>query len=224
MDGERFDTFARALGRRIGRRGALGSMAVGAALLGGAAASARGRGHGGAAGITPQGVEKFTAKAGVYDPDKTGCPVAKWQKKVGLPDQKGKKRQGLVLQKNCPVSTNAAAGAEIVGAQGITLTQLGFDVKGYCNSGSPRFNVYTKSDYSEYYFIGCSYGLPGIDMGSDFTRLRFTEPDFVPVNPAMPPFKFGSTQVFYMEIVADEEGQSVIDNIAINSWVIDKKK
>ena len=66
-------------------------------------------------------------------------------------------------------------------------------------------------------------------MDSDFTRLRFTESDFIPReppagDPPMPPFKFGSTQVFYMEIVADEEGQSVIDNIAINSWVIDKKK
>ena len=39
MDGNRFDTFARALGRRTGRRGALGSMAAGAALLGGAVAT-----------------------------------------------------------------------------------------------------------------------------------------------------------------------------------------
>ena len=39
MDGNRFDSFARSLGRRIGRRGALGSMAAGAALLGGVAAT-----------------------------------------------------------------------------------------------------------------------------------------------------------------------------------------
>ena len=39
MDGNRFDTFARALGRTTGRRGALGSMAAGAALLGGVVAT-----------------------------------------------------------------------------------------------------------------------------------------------------------------------------------------
>ena len=221
MDEYRFDTLTRALGQTIGRRGALGGMAAGAALLGGAAASARGR-KTGAPGIAPQGVETFTEKAGVYDPDKTGCVVAKWQKKAGLKDQKGKKRQGLVLQKNCPTETNAAPGAEIVGAQGIALSQLGFDVKGSCGAGSPRFNVFTASDYSAGYFVGCTYGLPGIDMGSDFTRVRFTASDFVPFGGA-PAFEYGSTQVFYVEIVADEQGQSVIDNIAINGYVIDKK-
>ena len=47
---------------------------------------------------------------GVYDPDNTGCPKADYAKGT------------LHLEKNCATSVNAAAGADISGAEGQKFT------------------------------------------------------------------------------------------------------
>lgn len=171
------------------------------------------------AGGGAKAVEEFKANPGVFDPDGTGCPVAEWKKNAGLRDRKQQTSFGLVLQKNCPTATNAAAGADITGEKGIVLTQLGFDFKGDCGAGAPRFNVYTASDFSRGYFVGCASGA-GTPVKDGFTRVRFQEEDFVPFGGA-DPFRFSNTQVFALQIIVDEGPTKVVlDNIAINNQVI----
>ena len=70
---------------------------------------------------------------GVFDPGNTGCVVANYANGV------------LHLEKNCPTSTNAAAGADITGLEGQTFTSASFTLASAseCQGGSPRFDVVT---------------------------------------------------------------------------------
>src|SRR5438105_8214941 len=80
---------------------------------------------------------------GVYDPGNTGCPKASFANGV------------LHLEKNCPTSTNAAAGADITGFTGQTFTSGSFTLAStsQCQGGSPRFNVVTTNGL---FFLGCN--------------------------------------------------------------------
>src|SRR5947207_476159 len=49
-----------------------------------------------------------------------GCPTG---------DSKDKKNEGLLLVKTGPTANNAAAGAELKGVKGMTLTELGYDIR-----------------------------------------------------------------------------------------------
>ena len=151
-------------------------------------------------------VDPFT-----FDPGNTGSIVSAWQPGTGLADA-GKSDHGLVLQKNAPTSTNAAAGAVVSGAEGQQLTEIGFDVKGYCNAGSPRFNVVDQDGNT--HFFGCVYGsqTPGAD---GWTRVRQTGAD------AFPPMDASDT-IARVLIIADEQGQSVVDNVDVNGTLVGK--
>src|SRR6478609_1462351 len=142
---------------------------------------------------------------GIYDPDGTGIVVADWR-------QGGGSGYGvsLFLAKNGATETNAAAGAEIPGVDGITLTELGFDYRndGYCGAGAPRFNVFT-DDGALNHFFGCSYGVH-TNLGNGWTRVRYTAAD------GLPPV---SSSVSSIEIVLDEEGAVYIDNIDVNGAI-----
>jgi hypothetical protein len=59
---------------------------------------------------------------GVYDPGNTGCVEATFVKKT----------KTLHLEKNCPTSTNAAAGADITGVSGQTDRWSYADRRGDC--------------------------------------------------------------------------------------------
>src|SRR3954471_2975687 len=84
---------------------------------------------------------------GVYDPGNTGCPVATYAHGV------------LHLEKNCPTSTNAAAGADITGLNGQTFQSASFTLAStaQCQGGSPRFNVETTTGL---FFLGCNNVVP----------------------------------------------------------------
>ena len=140
-----------------------------------------------------------TAKPWEYDPTNTGAVVAKWTK------------DGLSLQKNIETATNAAAGADIKGIDGETLTELSFEVQGYCGAGAPRFNVYTQSAT---YFIGCTYGDP-TDLGDGWTRVTFSGDEIGGIG------AFGSV-MNGVDVVQDEEGATLLRNISVNGVVIDK--
>ena len=139
------------------------------------------------------------AKLWVYDPGHTGNAVAVWTK------------DGLSLQKNAATSVELAAGAEIKGVEGETLSQLSFDVKGYCGAGAPRFNVYTDSAT---YFFGCIYGETE-DLGDGWTRVTFSGDEIGGVG------AFGST-IAGVDVVMDEQGQTLLRNLSVNGVVIDK--
>jgi len=163
----------------------------------------------------------FAVVPSVFDPQRTGSVRAAWVPGAGLPDDTGKSNFGLLLQKTSPIATNAAAVAEVEGVQGITLSELGFDVRNdsLCTAGSPRFNVTT--DVGVYYFFGCYYGIHTPIPGTNFTRVRFTNADAFPATPTTPPFPgFGSLTVQSIELVFDETGFAVLDNIDINGTLI----
>src|SRR5437763_13904836 len=68
----------------------------------------------------------------------------------------GGSHHGLVLQKNGPTTAFAAAGANVTGAEGQTLSEIGCDVTGHCGAGSPRFDVFDQNGND--HFFGCFYG------------------------------------------------------------------
>ncbi len=140
-----------------------------------------------------------TAKPWEYDPGKTGTVVAKWTK------------DGLSLQKNTETATNAAAGADIKGVDGETLTKLSFEVQGYCGAGAPRFNVYTDAGTS---FLGCIYG-EKLDLGNGWTRVTFNG-DELGAGDA-----FGKT-ITGADVVMDEQGQTLLRNITVNGVAVSR--
>lgn len=135
----------------------------------------------------------------VYNPDNS-CDVVSQFQGAG----------SLRLEKNCPTPTNAAAGAEITGVDGLSTTgmTLSFDYDGYCGAGAPRFNVYL-SDGSTV-FLGCAHGDPGatgtatFEAGNSYGGVLFPE---------------GET-VTGIELVQDEEGQVTISNVQVNGETI----
>jgi hypothetical protein len=158
------------------------------------------------------GASKMKADPVKYDPDRTGIIVAAWQAKAGLPDA-GNSNHGLVLQKNGPTPTNAAAFAVVTGAEGQAITggaNWGWDYKNgsYCGAGAPRFNVQASDGF--HFGGGCANGDPVVGAPAGWTRVRFdTTTDF------FPPLTTGAT-IQSVDIAFDEQGQGLIDNIVVN--------
>jgi hypothetical protein len=156
----------------------------------------------------------FKALPGVYDPDHTGIISSAWVPGIGLPDAGGS-NHGLYLAKEGPTETNAAAYAVIDGVEGITLADLGYDVKdgGHCSGGAPRFNV----DASDgFHFVGaCTNGTVAGVPAAGWTRYRFS------LAQAFPPITPGAT-INSIAVLFDEEGSVIIDNIDVNDTLIGK--
>jgi hypothetical protein len=154
----------------------------------------------------------------VYDPGGTGIIVSAWQAHAGLADAGGS-NHGLVLQKNGATATNAAAGATVTGAEGQTLSEIGFDVTGHCGAGSPRFDVFDQNGTD--HFFGCFYGVHTPVVGAPgWQRVRQTGAD------AFPPMAPTDT-ISAIYIIADEgtdqgSGQSVVDNVDVNGTLVGK--
>jgi len=148
-----------------------------------------------------------------FDPGKTNLVQAAWLNGTGCPtnatiavpnlaftgigsystytdlacpngDLKDQHNEGLLLVKTGPTVTNfAAATAELINVKGITLTELGYDIRklgagthlsavgSHCGAGAPRFNVITTADS---FFIGCSSPPPDTEnLGNGWIRLRW---------------------------------------------------
>ncbi|HEX6492921.1 MAG TPA: hypothetical protein VF112_05385 [Candidatus Dormibacteraeota bacterium] len=173
--------------------------------------------------------KKLEVKTFVFDPGKTHSIVSKWEKNLGLPNNNGKKNnKGLLLSKNAPTATNAAAGAEVRGVKGMTLTELGYDVRdgSHCSGGAPRFNVVTVEDPTTVHFIGaCTNGTVTPETpATGWSRVRF---DPTNGSNAFPPIPAGQ-HVQSMQIIFDEgtdtpggmAGAAIIDNIDVNGTLI----
>jgi len=84
---------------------------------------------------------------------------------VGGGDPKDQHNEGLLLVKTGPTTNFASAGAELHKVKGITLTELGYDIRkfglgmhtgpqgSHCGAGAPRFNILTTTGF---FFLGCS--------------------------------------------------------------------
>lgn len=131
---------------------------------------------------------------GVYDPGNTGCVTATYSGGV------------LHLAKNCPTSTNAAAGADITGLAGQTFQSASFTLAStsQCQGGSPRFNVATTNGT---FFLGCNNVQPN---GTTYT---FTQQTLAAAGNQVP-FPTGTIQS--VSLLIDVQGTADLSNITVN--------
>src|SRR5256885_9040850 len=98
--------------------------------------------------------------------------------------------EGLLLVKTGPTPNFAAATAELTNVKGITLTDLGYDIRksggsagdplgSHCGAGAPRFDVVTTD--GAIHFIGCN-SPPGTvaAVSNDWIRLRWSPAEAIP--------------------------------------------
>jgi len=186
-------------------------------------------------GLTVSGIAlagpPFRAKPFEFDPNSTGIVEAAWVAHEGLPDA-GNSNHALLLAKDGLTATVASSGAIIQGVSGITLSELGYDVRtdGHCGAGAPRFNVTMSND--GLHFIGCAAGpvsgAPQTDpQGNLWIRKRWNS--LALANPVLtfPPITPLSGTVVSISILFDEGtdqgvGFTHLDNIDINTVLIGK--
>jgi hypothetical protein len=195
-----------------------------------------------------------------YDPGKTilvqaawsgaqGCPTA--SKYSPYPDTKGQstytdsacstgdpkddENDGLVLVKTGPTDNNAAAFAELKGVKGITLSEVGYDIRkaggvlspngSHCGAGAPRFQIETADGF---FLIGCRSPNPMETQSQSWDRLRWGSPllGFTPSNPIFPVLVTGAVKHIF--IIFDEGsdqaddffGEAILDNIDVNGTLV----
>jgi hypothetical protein len=134
---------------------------------------------------------------GVFDPGNTGCVHSTFSNGV------------LHLEKNCPTSTNAAAGADITGLEGQTFTSASFTLAStsQCQGGSPRFDVVTTTGL---FFLGCNNVIP---VGNTYT---FTAATLAAAGNQVP-FPTGTIQA--IDVLIDVQGTADLSNITVNGQV-----
>jgi len=167
------------------------------------------------------------AWAYAYDPAGTNTVAATWMDGTGAASSStattaaDTRNQGLLLSKTSNASNQAQAGVVIRDVEGISLTQLGYDIRvgSQCTATSPRFVVVTTDDVV--HKIGCASGTAQPAPVAGWKRLRFD-----PANPAqtIPAIPAGS-KVKSIHLVHDggpEAGSSIVvlDNIDINGKII----
>src|SRR2546428_1821720 len=213
---------------------------------------------------------RFTVTASEFDPANTFLVQAQWLDGIGCPtnakvstdgstttahytdlacatgDTSDNHNQGLLLAKTGPTANFASAGADITGVKGITLTELGYDIRkpgadtragargSHCGAGAPRFNV-TASDGVTYDFIGCNSGATPATSevdGQGWIRLRWgggTILAFAANGPAAGTVRnISGKTVTSIQIVFDEGqdtgpdnfGLAVLDNIDVNGTLV----
>ncbi len=161
------------------------------------------------------GSKNVQAKPFIFDPDDTGLVAAAWVTHQGLPDA-GKSAHALMLQispAEPPMvgTTPYQAGVVIRGVKGLTITELGFDIKN--DSFSPaglRFEVLT--DGPTFSFLW-SAGSPTQPDDPNWTRVRFDSTALSVI---------GSSVVQSVRIIFDEEGSVLLDNIDFNGAIMGK--
>jgi hypothetical protein len=167
------------------------------------------------------------AWAYAYDPAGTNTVAATWMDGTGAASTStattaaDTRNQGLLLSKTSNASNQAQAGVVIRDVEGISLTQLGYDIRvgSQCTATSPRFVVVTTDNVV--HKIGCASGTAQPAPVAGWKRLRFD-----PANPAqtIPAIPAGS-KVKSIHLVHDggpEAGSSIVvlDNIDINGKII----
>ena len=172
----------------------------------------------------------FTGPDGSAPYDDTGCPTG---------DSKDQHFEGLLLAKTGPSVNFASAGAELNRVKGITLTELGWDIRkgggsggsplgSHCGAGAPRWNIQTTTNF---YFLGCNSPPGTVTASSDgWVRLRWGPPLMAFCVTCTPPFLFTNVTgtVMRLQIVFDEGqdagpdffGAAFLDNIDVNGALV----
>jgi len=157
-----------------------------------------------------------------------GCPTG---------DEQDKRNEGLLLAKTGPTPNVASAVARLKNVKGLTLTELGYDIRkpgldqndprgSHCGAGAPRFNVTTSDGF---WFVGCNSPPPTVTASGDgWLRLRWSPP--TGFEPAAAGFTAITGTVISIDIVFDEGqdtgpdnfGLAVLDNIDVNGTLVGK--
>ncbi len=182
--------------------------------------SARGRGH---STRSHEEERAFRARPFEFDPNQTGIVAAAWVRHLGLPEPgDGNARFGLLLSKNGPTTTNASAGVVIEGVKGISVSELGYDVRngGHCSGGAPRFNVVT-SDGVLHFVGACTNGTLAGSPDPGWKTFRFTPAQaFPPFSPTQPVRSIAIVFDEGTDTGVDFSGLVVLDNLDINGVLI----
>jgi len=199
-----------------------------------------------------------------FDPGKTNLVQAAWLSGIGCPtnafiaipnatftgvastapftdaacptgDPNDQHNEGLLLVKTGPTGNFASAVAELINVKGITLTELGYDIRklgttadplgSHCGAGAPRFNVVTQDGIV--HFLGCN-SPPPVQTSSTtgWIRLRWTAPELAAAFPPILP-----TDVVRRIVIVFDEGQdpsggpdqfgaAILDNIDVNGKLV----
>jgi hypothetical protein len=152
-----------------------------------------------AAGLVLVSVAAAALVPGVFDPGNTGCPKATYANGV------------LHLEKNCSTDTNAAAGADITGAEGQTFTSASFTLASasQCQGGSPRFDVVTTTGT---FFLGCNNVTP--TTNADGTVTYTFNAATIAAGGGQVPVPTGTIQA--VDILIDVQGTADVSNITFN--------
>jgi hypothetical protein len=181
-----------------------------------------------------------------FDPGRTHLVQAAWLEGIGCPtgsftdtacstgDPDDQRNEGLLLVKTGPTSTVAAALAELSNVRGITLTELGYDIRkaalstdprgSHCGAGAPRFNVETSDGVT--HFLGCNSPPAATQVASatGWIRLRWGAAQLAAAFPPILP-----TDVVRRIVIAFDEGQdtapdffgaAILDNIDVNGTLV----
>lgn len=196
--------------------------------------------------VNPPAGPQINAVPFEYDPQHLEVVAAEWKGGIGCQeifdpvcmtsnDAHDNFVAGLLLVKSGSLVQNASAGVSLTGVKGITLTELGFDIRkklsvsdsngSHCGAGAPRFNI-TTSD-GVLHFIGCNSPPADVQtVGLDWIRLRWTFVDGAHL--AFPTSIGPGSTVSSISIVFDEGqdagpdnfGLAVLDNIDVNGQLI----
>jgi hypothetical protein len=201
------------------------------------------------------------AKPFIYDPGKTHLVQGTWLEGIGCPtgatialyptgtepftaggcptgDASDKTNQGLLLVKTGLTKNNASAGAVLKNVKGITLTELGYDLRkpganqndaraSHCGAGAARFNVTTSDGF---WFVGCNSPAPAVVASGDgWMRLRWAPAagykDGVSLSPITGTVQ--SISIVFDEgqdIGPDNFGVAILDNIDVNGELVGNGK
>ena len=163
----------------------------------------------------------------------TDTVSAAWVTHEGLPDA-GKSDHALRLEKTGPTANCAAAGANIYKVEGITLTELGYDVRddGDCSANAPRFEIVMSGD--GLHTVGCADGAVTETLtdsrGQTWSRKRWSADDLANSAQASPPITPDSGTVVSISLVFDDgqdatdvsTGLTFVDNVDVNGTLIGK--
>jgi len=178
---------------------------------------------------TSQSVQEFDALGNLVTTTfaDTACPTG---------DPNDQRNHGLLLAKTGPTNNNAAAVAELKKVRGITLTELGYDIRksgvsagplgSHCGAGAPRFDVITSDGVD--HFLACNSPPPSTQTPSatGWIRLRWNAAGLAAAFPPILP-----TDVVRRIVIVFDEGQdasggpdqfgaAILDNIDVNGTLV----
>ena len=174
---------------------------------------------------------KLMAKPEIFNPGAAAVAItAAWTPFTGVPDP-GKSKPGvsshgltLGISALVPYPPGASADATVSPVNGLTLSALGFDHKlgTYCTNGSPRFDVETVA--GGVYAFGCASGVhTTAGMPTGWERITFSNADVQVLGGlGWPGFGAATAKLSFLQVLQDEAGTTVLDNLKVNAISIGK--